>query len=511
MKVQPGTEELSDQVRVRYEKLSRLRGRKENPYKNGIKPDRQAQDLHAQFGEKTKEELEALHSVCSVAGRIMAFRDFGKASFVRLRDSSGVIQLFVQKDRLGEERYQHFKELDIGDIVYAKGDVFKTKTGELSIHCDELVLVTKSLKPLPEKYHGIADVEIKYRQRYLDLIMSDQTRDTFVKRSRIIDELRAFFIENRFMEVETPMMHTIAGGATARPFKTHHNALDMELFMRIAPELYLKRLVVGGFERVFEINRNFRNEGISIKHNPEFTMVEFYQAYATFEDLMDLFEKLFQRLGDRVLGSQSLTYQGEKIELGGKWRRLRVEDGILEMTDFKDRSLLRNREALLAYGRKKSLPMNPKDSVGGLMMVIFDEEVEKQLIQPTFVTHHPLDVSPLSRQNEKDPFLVDRFELYIFGRELANAFSELNDPVDQKARFEVQVEAKKAGNDLANDMDEDYVCALEYGMPPAAGAGIGIDRLVMLFTDSQSIRDVILFPLMRPIHGEGQKSENEPV
>jgi lysyl-tRNA synthetase class 2 len=511
MKVEAGTEDQSDQVRVRYEKLSRLRGRKENPYKNGVVPKGHAAELHRNYGEKTKEELEPLNIPTSVAGRIMAIRDFGKASFVRIKDASGLIQLFVQKDRLGEEGYSHFREMDIGDIVLGAGSVFKTKTGELSILCDSVVLITKSLKPLPEKYHGIADVEIKYRQRYLDLIMSDQTRETFVKRSRIVTELRQFFTESCFMEVETPMMHPVAGGATARPFRTHHNALDMNLYMRIAPELYLKRLVVGGFERVFEINRNFRNEGISIKHNPEFTMLEFYQAYATFEDLMELHEKLFQRLGERVLGSQTLTYQGVQIQLGGSWKRVSVEDAILEMTDFKDRTALRNREALLAYGRKKNLGMNPKDTVGGLMMVIFDEEVEKQLIQPTFVTHHPLDVSPLSRQNEKDPFLVDRFELYIFGREMANAFSELNDPVDQKARFEVQAASKKAGNEEASDMDEDYVCALEYGMPPAAGAGIGIDRLVMLFTDSPSIRDVILFPLMRPQHSDGPKAENDSI
>lgn len=304
------------------------------------------------------------------------------------------------------------------------------------------------------------------------------------------------------MEVETPMMHPIAGGATARPFETHHNALDMKLFMRIAPELYLKRLVVGGFERVFEINRNFRNEGISIKHNPEFTMLEFYQAYATYEDLMDLVEKLFQRLADRVLGGQQLVYQGTEIQLKSPWQRISVEDSIVKYTDFKDRSQLRNRDALLAYGKKKNLPMDPKDTTGGLMMVIFDHEVEAQLIQPTFVTHYPLDISPLSRQNEKDPFLVDRFELYIYGREMANAFSELNDPVDQKQRFEAQVDAKNAGNEEACDMDLDYVTALEYGMPPTAGCGIGIDRLVMLFTDSASIRDVILFPLMRPIQTE---------
>ncbi len=503
-------EELSEQVRVRFEKLGRIRDRGENPYKNQILPTALAQDLHLKYDEKTKEELEPLAISCTVAGRVMAIRDFGKAAFIRIQDRSGIIQAFIQKDKLGPEGYALYKELDLGDLISTEGVVFKTKTGELSVHSHNLVLVTKSLRPLPEKFHGIADVEIKYRQRYLDLMTSEATRETFRKRSRIIEEMRRYFMDHQFMEVETPMMHPIAGGATARPFTTHHHALDMTLYMRIAPELYLKRLVVGGFERVFEINRNFRNEGISIKHNPEFTMLEFYQAYATFEDLMDFHEKLFQHIGEKVLGKQTLVYQGTEIHLKGPWRRISVEDAIIEYTDFKDRSQLRVKESLLAYGKKKGLPMDPKDSTGGLMMVIFDEEVESQLIQPTFVTHHPLDVSPLSRKNEKDPFLVDRFELYIYGREMANAFSELNDPVDQKDRFESQVEAKNAGNEEACDMDLDYVAALEYGMPPTAGAGIGIDRLVMLFTDSPSIRDVILFPLMRPqaktSHSEDKKA-----
>lgn len=491
--------DLSEQVRVRFDKLNRIRERKENPFRNGFTPTALANELHQNYDEKSKEGLEALAIECSVAGRIMAIRDFGKASFVRLKDRTGLVQLFVQKDKVGEEAFAHFKELDIGDFVYSKGTVFKTKTGELSVHSHSIELVTKSLRPLPEKFHGIADVEIKYRQRYLDLIMSEESRETFRKRFNIIEEIRRFLNEHDFMEVETPMMHPVAGGATARPFVTHHNVLDMQLYLRIAPELYLKRLVVGGFERVFEINRNFRNEGISIKHNPEFTMLEFYQAYATYEDLMTLTEKLFQQVADRVLGRRQLTYQGTEINLDGQWERISVEDAIVKYTDFKDRKALRNRSALLEYGKKKSLPMDPKDSTGGLIMVIFDEEVESQLIQPTFVTHYPLDISPLSRQNENDPFLVDRFELYIYGREMANAFSELNDPVDQKKRFEAQVAQKDAGNEEACDMDEDYVTALEHGMPPTAGQGIGIDRMVMLFTDAPSIRDVILFPHMRPV------------
>lgn len=500
-------QDLSEQVRVRFEKMERIRARHENPYKNGFEPSSVAAELHRSYDEKSKEELETAAIKCSVAGRIMAIRDFGKASFVRLKDRTGLIQLFIQKDRLGEA-YPRFKEMDLGDIVYSEGTVFKTKTGELSVMSDKLELVTKSLRPLPEKFHGIADVEIKYRQRYLDLIMSDETKETFRKRSKIIEEIRRFFVDHQFIEVETPMMHPIAGGATARPFTTHHNALDMQLYMRIAPELYLKRLVVGGMERVFEINRNFRNEGISIKHNPEFTMLEFYMSYATFEDLMDLTERLFQQVADNVLGSRKLTYQGTEINLDGRWERISVEDAIMKYTDFGDRSKLRDRAALLEYGKHKGLAMKANDTTGGLMMVIFDELVESKLVQPTFVTHHPLDVSPLSRQNEKDPFVVDRFEMYIYGREMANAFSELNDPVDQKRRFLAQVDAKNAGNDEACDMDEDYVTALEYGMPPTAGQGIGIDRMVMLFTDSASIRDVILFPLMRKQHeAESRKGE----
>ena len=509
----PGTlVDPSEQVRVRFEKLGRIRDRNENPYKNGFTPADLAVELASRHGEKSKEELEPLNIPASVAGRIMAIRDFGKASFVRIKDRSGVIQLFVQKDKLGPENYAKYKELDLGDIVFAKGSVFKTKTGELSVNADTIALVSKSLRPMPEKFHGLSDIEIKYRQRYLDLIVNEDSKATFRKRSKIVDVVRRFFVDHDFMEVETPMMHPVAGGATARPFKTHHNTLDMGLFLRIAPELYLKRLVVGGFERVFEINRNFRNEGISIKHNPEFTMLEFYQSYATYEDLMDLTEKLFQKIADDVCGARKITYQGTEINLDGRFERVSVEDAIMKYTDFGkhyDRSKLRDRDTLLAYGKTKSIGMNPKETTGGLMMAIFDEEVESKLVQPTFVTLYPLDVSPLSRQNEKDPFLVDRFEMYIYGREMANAFSELNDPVDQKSRFEAQVAAKAAGNDEACDMDEDYVTALEYGMPPTAGEGIGIDRLVMLFTDSPSIRDVILFPLMRPLGGTPERSKEK--
>lgn len=504
------TQELNEQEQVRLSKLERIRERGENPYPNGFEPKDLAADLHRAYDEKSKEELEPMAVKATCAGRIMAMRDFGKAGFLQVRDRTGIIQFYAQKNQLGEEQFSKYRELDVGDIIYGDGTLFKTKTGELSLNCDRLQLVTKSLKPLPEKFHGLTDVEVKYRQRYLDLIMSEETRATFRKRFKIIEEIRRFFLEHDFMEVETPMMHPIAGGATARPFRTHHNTLDMELFLRIAPELYLKRLVVGGFDRVFEINRNFRNEGISIKHNPEFTMLEFYQAYATYEDLMDFTEKLFQRVADRVLGTTKLTYQGTEIELGGKWERIGVEDAVMKYTDFGDRAKLRDREALLAYGKKHGLHMDPKDSTGGLLMVIFDEKVESKLVQPTFVTHYPLDVSPLSRKNDQDPWVVDRFELFVYGREMANAFSELNDPHDQRERFLKQVDAKNAGNEEACDMDEDYINALTYGMPPTAGQGIGIDRMVMLFTDSPSIRDVILFPQMRPRVATADANETSP-
>lgn len=506
---------LPEQVRVRHEKLQKLIEKKENPYKNGFKPSALARELHQAYDEKNKEEMEALAKRASVGGRVMAIRDFGKAAFVRVRDRSGLIQLFIDRNKLGEAGYEVYKGLDVGDIVYADGSLFKTKTNELSIHADQLVLLTKSLQPLPEKFHGIQDVEMRYRQRYVDLIMTEESRETFKKRSIIVNEVRQFFLDHDFMEVETPMMHPIVGGANARPFITHHNTLDMALYLRIAPELYLKRLVVGGFDRVFEINRNFRNEGVSIKHNPEFTMLEFYMAYATYDDLMDMTEALFQRIANRLYGKTKITYQGTEIELGGKWERITVEDAIVKHSGFKDRSQLRDRAALLAYGKEKKIHMDPKSTTGALMMAIFDEEVEAKLIQPTFLTQYPLDVSPLSRVNEKDPFLVDRFELFIYGREMGNAFSELNDPIDQRERFLKQVAAKESGDLEACDMDEDYCVALEYGMPPTAGQGIGIDRLTMLFTDSASIRDVILFPQMRkqidPSHEKAEtKTDSQP-
>lgn len=492
--------DLHEQARVRLEKLKKLSEGGKSPYVNGFTPSHTGAELHRAYGEKTKEELEAEAIPCSVAGRIIAVRDFGKAAFVRLKDRSGLIQLFMEKATLGDAAHEEYKSLDLGDIIFAKGVVFKTKTGELSVKAKTFQLLTKALLPLPEKFHGLTDVETRYRQRYLDLIVNDKTRDTFIKRSKIIATIRSFFTDRDYIEVETPMMHPLVGGAAARPFKTHHNTLDMELFMRIAPELYLKRLVVGGMDRVFEINRNFRNEGISVQHNPEFTMIEFYQAYATFDDLMKLTQELFQKIADTVSGTRKITYQGTEINLDGEWKRISVEDSVLTMSGFKDKAKIRDPKALLEYGKKTGIEMNPKDPAGNLIMAIFEAEVESKLTQPTFVTYYPADISPLSRRNDKDPFLVDRFELFVCGREMGNAFSELNDPIDQKERFLAQVRSKKEGNPEACDMDEDYITALEHGLPPTAGEGIGIDRLVMLFTDSPSIRDVILFPLMRMTH-----------
>jgi lysyl-tRNA synthetase class 2 len=489
---------LPEQIRVRYGKREALLARHENPYRNGFKPSSSVRELQAKYAEATREQLADVTEVHSVAGRVIGIRDFGKGGFLRIRERTGDFQFFIDKALLGEAKFAQFKELDLGDFVYGAGRPMRTKTNELSLHCAELELLTKSLRPLPEKFHGLSDVETRYRQRYADLIVSQQTRETFVKRSKTIEAIRDYLVRREFVEVETPMLHAVQGGTIARPFTTHHNALDMPLYLRIAPELYLKRLVVGGMERVFEINRNFRNEGISIKHNPEFTMLEFYQAYATFEDLMTITEEMIAEAAQKVLGSTRVNYQGTELEFGAPWRRITVEESILEYSGFKDKARIRDREALLAYGKKAGIHMDPKLATGDFIMAIFDAEVEKHLIQPTFVTMYPVDVSPLARRNEKDAFVTDRFELYIYAREIANGFSELNDPVDQRERFEKQVEAKVAGRDDACDMDEDYIRALEFGLPPTAGEGIGIDRLVMLLTDSPSIRDVILFPLLRP-------------
>jgi len=435
--------------------------------------------------------------VFTVAGRMMAVNSFGKSAFIRFRDRTGQFQAYVRKDKLGGETYALFKQMDIGDFVGLKGPAFKTKTGEWTILANEFRLLCKSIRPLPEKYHGLKDPEKRYRRCYLDLIMNGDARDIFVKRSRIIQAIRTFFLRRDFLEVETPMMQPIPGGAEATPFKTHHNALDMDLFLRIAPELYLKRLVAGGFERVFEINRNFRNEGVSTKHNPEFTMIEFYQAYATFEDLMDMTEAMFREVAEAVNGSASFEYQGETIDLSPKWQRIPLLDALREIGGL-DPDLFGDRDGLLRFASSNGIQIEKTGRIGKIITKLFDILVEPRLIQPTFITGYPVEVSPLSRRSDADPALVERFELFIAGKEIANGFSELNDPEDQRERFTQQAADKAAGDEEAHEMDEDYVEALEYGLPPTAGEGIGIDRLTMLLTDSASIREVILFPLMKP-------------
>ncbi|MDR0826934.1 MAG: lysine--tRNA ligase [Desulfovibrio sp.] len=467
-------------------------------YTNGFCKENEATRVLAENENASDEELGSSGKTYSLAGRMVSMRSFGKAAFFHLKDASGRIQCYAAREILGEEAYSVFKKLDTGDIVGVRGALFRTKTAELTLRCDSIVLLAKSIRSLPEKYHGLKDVETRYRQRYLDLIVTERTREIFSARVKIVRDFRRFMENEGFFEVETPMLQPIPGGATARPFVTHHKALDMQLYMRIAPELYLKRLLVGGMEKVFEINRNFRNEGISVRHNPEFTMCEFYWAYATFEDLMDLCERLIGELALGVCGSQIITYQGQSIDLRpGAFRRLSFFVSLEEIGGHKAELYL-NYEALSAYIRQRGEKIVRGEKLGKLQAKLFDLDVEPKLIQPHFIFHYPTDISPLSRRNDANPCITDRFELFIAGRELGNAFSELNDPADQRARFEEQVAEKNAGDDEAHCMDEDYLRALEYGMPPAAGAGIGIDRLVMLLTDSPSIREVILFPLLKP-------------
>lgn len=487
-------EELSELLLQRRRKVNALWTAGINPYPNDFKPLHTSADLHTRYADI--EQIDATDEDFILAGRIIARRSFGKAAFIQLQDRDGRIQLYVRKNDLGDEQFEAFESLDIGDIVGVSGFPFRTKTGELSLHLRSIRLLVKSLLPLPEKFHGLTDVETRYRQRYVDLIVNPEVRELFVKRTRIINLIRNFMTARQFLEVETPMMQPIPGGATAKPFVTHHNALDMELFLRIAPELYLKRLVVGGFDRVFEINRNFRNEGISVRHNPEFTMMEFYQAYATYEDLMELTEELFCHVAEQLLGTLDFDYQGIPISFQRPWRRMTVKEAVLEYGDI-DQKQLEDRDLALAYARSIGLDLPDSIGYGKLLMEIFEEVAEHKLLQPTFVTDYPTEVSPLSRKNDHDPEVVDRFELMIAGREIANAFSELNDPLDQKERFLAQVAEKDKGDEEAHYMDEDYIRALEYGLPPAAGEGIGIDRLVMLLTNSPSIRDVILFPQLR--------------
>ncbi len=478
-------------VRKDKEKYLKEQGIETYPQDRG--PYITTQEIEGRFGSLDTAELEKSEDRVAVAGRIMAFRDFGKSAFIHIQDRKGKIQAYVRKDTLKSPAYDIFKKFDICDIVGLEGKVFKTRTGELTVLADTIKLLTKSLRPLPEKWHGLKDVEERYRKRYLDLIVNDSVRDVFTTRARIIDYIRRYFVERDFIEVETPMMQVIPGGATAKPFVTHHNAMGMDLFLRIAPELYLKRLVVGGFERVFEINRNFRNEGISVRHNPEFTMLEYYQAYATYEDLMALTEDMVSSLVKELFGTYVITYNGQEIDFAPPWRKITMAQAMAELGDF-DLRALDDPARLKAYAKGLEIEGADKESRGKLITKIFEELCEKKLIQPTFITQYPIEVSPLAKRNPDTPDITERFELYICGMEIANGFNELNDPEDQLQRFELQIKEKEEGAAL----DEDYITALEYGLPPTAGQGIGIDRLTMLLTDSASIRDVILFPLLRP-------------
>ncbi|MFV2004655.1 MAG: lysine--tRNA ligase [Gammaproteobacteria bacterium] len=495
-------EEENKLIAQRREKLNLLRtAASENggtAFPNSFRRDSLAGELLSHYQDKSKEELEELNFRVAVAGRMMAKRVMGKASFSQLQDMSGRIQLFLQRDSLPEGVYNDgFKKWDVGDIIGASGVLFKTKTGELSVKVDDIQLLTKSLRPLPDKFHGLSDTEIRYRQRYVDLIVNEEVKKSFYLRTAIIKFIRNYFDTNGFIEVETPMMQVIPGGATARPFETFHNALDLPMFLRIAPELYLKRLVVGGFERVYEINRNFRNEGVSTRHNPEFTMLEFYQAYADYNDLMDITEDLLRQLATELLGTTEVKSEGNTYDFGNPFTRMSVFDSILHFNPEITAETLSDIES--ARDIAKGLGVTLKDSygLGKIQIEIFEKTVEHRLMDPTFITRYPTEVSPLARRNDSDPFVTDRFEFFVGGREIANGFSELNDAEDQAERFKQQVEEKDAGDDEAMHFDADYIRALEFGLPPTAGEGIGIDRLVMLLTDSPSIRDVILFPHMR--------------
>lgn len=492
-------EELNNELATRREKLVQIR---ENgiAFPNDFRRDAISNELHQKYGEKTNEELVENKTYVAVAGRMMMRRIMGKASFVSLQDVGGQIQLYVTRDELPEGYYnEQFKKWDLGDIVAAKGYLFKTKTGELSIHCEEIRLLTKALRPLPDKFHGLADQETRYRQRYLDLITNEESRNTFRARSQIVAEIRQFMNELHFMEVETPMMQVIPGGASAKPFITHHNALDLDMYLRIAPELYLKRLVVGGFERVFEINRNFRNEGVSPRHNPEFTMMEMYMAYADYKDLIVLTEALFRRLAIAVTGDAVVQYGEHTFDFGKPFIKMTMREAICHYRPETNNADLDDFDKACAIAKDVGIKVEKGWGLGRVVTEIFEEVAEANLIQPTFITEYPAEVSPLARRNDENPFVTDRFEFFIGGREIGNGFSELNDAEDQAQRFADQVSQKDAGDDEAMFYDEDYITALEHGLPPTAGLGIGIDRTVMLFTNSHTIRDVILFPTMRPI------------
>ena len=484
-------------IAQRREKLNELR-KEGNAFPNDFRRNVLNAELAAEYAETDSDTLKAGTRRVKIAGRLMTKRVMGKASFATIRDMSGDMQLYVKRDDLAEGVYPAFKRWDLGDIIAAEGTMFRTQKGELSVAVDDIRLLTKSLRPLPEKFHGLSDQETRYRQRYVDLIMNEASRETFKIRTRVIDGIRRFLMAKDYLEVETPMMHAIPGGATARPFNTHHNALDMDLYLRIAPELYLKRLVVGGFERVFEINRNFRNEGLSTRHNPEFTMVEFYQAYADYKELMDLTEEMLRTVTQDVLGTSEVHYQGTDLDFAKPFNRMTVFDSILHFNPTLTVEEIATLDGATIVAKNLGISLKDSYGLGKVQIEIFEKTVEHRLMEPTFITAYPTEVSPLARRNDEDPFVTDRFEFFVGGREIANGFSELNDAEDQAERFLAQVAEKNAGDDEAMHFDADYIRALEYGMPPTAGEGIGIDRLVMLLTDSPTIRDVLLFPHMRP-------------
>ena len=493
------SEKKEDQNKLIKERRSKLSSLRESGF-NFPKPipiDSYCIDLNNNHEESSKEDLENLNKEVAIAGRMMAKRIMGKSSFSKIKDGTSSIQIFINSKNVSEELYEQFKTYDVGDILWVKGTLFKTKTDELTINANEIELLTKSLRPLPEKYHGLTDTETRYRKRYLDLIMSDESRDVFENRSKIITIIRKYLNEQEILEVETPMMQPIPGGAIARPFVTHHNTLDKDFYLRIAPELYLKRLVVGGMHRVYEINRSFRNEGVSTQHNPEFTMLELYLAFASYEEIMTLVEEMVIEISKGLYGSTTITYQDKEYDLSGPYKRITLEESVMEFNPNMNREKLRDQQYLLGVCKKLKIKNSKDMPAGKLLLEIFEKTVEEHLIEPTFITAYPKDVSPLSRANDDDPWLVDRFEFFIAGRELANGFHELNDPDDQSQRFKDQVKERDSGDDEAMVYDEDYIEALEYGMPPTSGLGVGIDRLTMIFTDKPSIRDVLLFPHMR--------------
>ncbi|MFP3918124.1 lysine--tRNA ligase [Lysinibacillus telephonicus] len=496
MKNVSNIEELNDQLLVRRQKMTNIQESGMDPFGNRFERTHLSSEIREQFGELTKEQLEESPVEVVIAGRIMTKRGKGKAGFAHIQDLGGQIQIYVRKDRVGDEAYELFNTADLGDIVGVRGNLFVTNVGELSVKAEEFTFLTKSLRPMPEKFHGLQDVEQRYRQRYLDLMTNADSKQTFITRSKIIRAIRNYLDNNGYLEVETPMLHSIAGGAAARPFITHHNALDMELYMRIAIELHLKRLIVGGLEKVYEIGRVFRNEGISTRHNPEFTMIELYEAYADYRDIMELTENLISHVAQEVLGTTTIQYGEDQINLAPGWKRVHMVDAVKEATGV-DFWQPMTKEQAQSLAKERGVEIKEAHEVGHIINEFFEQKVEETLVQPTFVFGHPVEISPLAKKNPEDPRFTDRFELFIVRREHANAFTELNDPIDQRERFEAQLAEKAAGNDEAHEMDNDFIEALEYGMPPTGGLGIGIDRLVMLLTNAQSIRDVLLFPTMR--------------